>query len=224
MTQEEGASVDISGRNVEEAIDKGLAQLGVGRDQVQVEVLREPSRGFFGLGAAEALVRLTILKPLPPEEELPPAEAGPEALAREVLEGLLERMGLTAQVEVLRLEGQPAILNIKGEDLGILIGRRGQTIRSLELLTRLVVSRKLRRRVRFSVDVERYRLSREEKLRQLARRMAERALRTRRSVSLEPMPAYERRIIHMALGDYRGVTTQSIGEGEERRVVIVPRP
>lgn len=224
MTPEESASVDISGRSVEEAIDKGLAQLGVGRDQVQVEVLREPSRGFFGLGATEALVRLTTLKPRLPEEKLPPAEPESEALARQVLEGLLERMGVSAQVEVLHLEGRPIMLNIKGEDLGILIGRRGQTIRSLELLTRLMVSRKLRRRVRFSVDVERYRLSREEKLKRLAHRMAERALRTQRSVSLEPMPAYERRIIHLALGDFQGVTTQSIGEGEERRVVIVPQP
>ena len=224
MAREESVSVDISARTIEQAIDKGLTQLGVEKAEVQVEVLRKPGRGFFGLGASEALVRLTLLRPRPAVEELPPARPEAVVMAQQILQSLLERMDVSAQVETFHLEGRPVILNISGQNLGILIGRRGQTIRSLEFLTRLMVSRKLRRRVRFSVDVERYRLRREENLKSLARRMADRAVRSRRSVSLEPMPAYERRIIHIALRDYEGVRTQSIGEGEKRKVMIVPQP
>jgi spoIIIJ-associated protein len=120
-------------------------------------------------------------------------------------------------------EEPPVVLNITGEDLGILIGRRGETLRALQYLVRLMVSHRLKHWTNLVVDVESYLIRRRQSLESLANRMAEQAVRTGRIQALEPMPAYERRLVHIALRKNPKVTTQSIGEGERRKVTVVPK-
>lgn len=249
-------SIEIRGRTVEEAINKGLQELGVARDQVDVELLNEGSRGLFGLGGTEAVVRLTVkevesLPPPPPTapaaavpshapapvvetsasvepapvaqpvEEKDPAEVGRQALSR-----LLSGMGIRSEVVIRPAEGNEGpefVLDIVGADLGILIGRRGETLRDLEYITRLIVSQNVQHTVRFAVDVEGYRSRRERVLRELARRMADRVRQNRQPITLEAMPPHERRIVHLSLRDHPTVRTQSIGEGDHRRVMILPK-
>ncbi len=202
---------------------QGLARLAVSRDEVEIEVLDEGRRGILGLMASEARVRLT-LKALP--EAIAPALdlAGRVAgVGMEVLEELIARMDLDAAVSQREVEDpSTVILDVKGEDLGRLIGRRGQALEALEYITRLIVSRRLQRRVFLSVDVQEYRLRHEQRLRQLALRMAHQAVRERRPVTLQPMSARDRRIVHLELQGNPQATTESIGEGEQRRVMILP--
>jgi spoIIIJ-associated protein len=144
------------------------------------------------------------------------------------LQELLAKMQIAAQVTVYRAqmtEGEeaPWVLQIRGRDLGMLIGRRGETLTALQYITRLIASRELQRRINIVLDVEGYKSRREEMLRRLAKRMADQAVQTGRTVVLEPMPPYERRIVHLALRDHPEVTTESIGEGDHRKVTIIPR-
>jgi len=118
-------------------------------------------------------------------------------------------------------EGLPLVLDVRGDDLGVLIGRRGETLGALQYLTRLIISNKAGRSVNLIVDVEGYKARRAQQLRQLALRMAERVATTRKPVALEPMPASERRIIHLALRDHPVVTTESVGRDEARKVTII---
>jgi len=212
---EERRSVEVGGKDIEEAITTGLSLLGVERGQVEIEVLSRGSRGILGLGAAEARVRLTVIRP-----PAPPAEA---QIAQEVLESLLVKMGLEATVERQQGDGFSIALDIRGRDLGILIGRRGQTLQALEYITRLIVNRKFQRRVFLTVDVGGYKARRESTLRNLAERMATRVSQTQQPITLEPMPAYERRIVHLALRERSDVTTESVGDDENRKVVILPK-
>jgi spoIIIJ-associated protein len=152
------------------------------------------------------------------------------AVAAELLQGMLDRMDVRATVQVVAYrgvldEGQdaPLVLNIAGEDLGILIGRRAETLVALQYLTRLMVNHRVHRWVNLEVDVEGYKARREEQLVRLAERMAERAASTGRAVALEAMPPRERRIVHITLRNHPQVTTQSVGEGDQRKVTIVPR-
>ncbi len=145
------------------------------------------------------------------------------------LEELLAKMHIDAQVTVHRAQPAedteaetPWILQIEGHDLGVLIGRRGETLASLQYITRLIASRDLQRRANIVVDVEGYKTRREKMLRKLALRMADQAIQIGRMVTLEPMPPYERRIIHLALRDHPQVTTESVGEGDRRKVTIIP--
>ncbi len=143
------------------------------------------------------------------------------------LEELLAKMEITARVAVYRAqpsggEETPWVLQIQGTDLGVLIGRRGETLAALQYITRLIASRDLQRRANIVIDVEGYKARREKQLRRLAKRMADQALQIGRTVTLEPMSPYERRIIHLALRDHPQVTTQSVGEGEHRKVTIIP--
>ena len=158
-----------------------------------------------------------------------PAEL--ESVACEVVSTLLDKMGILSAVEVVdhgaelsqdQQEVSPLSLNVVGDDLGGLIGRRGETLRDLQFMVRLIVSRKIGVWPNVVIDVEGYKSRREETLRSLAARMAEQARRTSRIVVLEPMPAHERRIIHLALRDVPGVHTESTGEGEHRKVQIFP--
>jgi spoIIIJ-associated protein len=143
----------------------------------------------------------------------------------------LTRMGLTATVETRighdlieeETETPPVVFNIQGEDLGILIGRRGETLRALQYLVRLMVSHQIKRWSNLVVDVEDYRVRRRRALRSLAQRMAERVAYTGQTRALEPMPAHERRIVHMCLRDHPHVRTHSVGEGERRKVTIIPK-
>jgi spoIIIJ-associated protein len=220
-------SIEVSAPTVEEAMAKGLAELGKAEDQVEIEVLDPGSRGLLGIGAKDALVRLSFVEP---EEEAPPLEQSVEQIARDTLQELLTKMGVKAQV-FIRPEGEvpqdedapPFILDVTGDDLGVLIGRRGQTLQDLQYITRLIVSREVQRWVNLVVDVEKYKARREKALRQLARRMAEQVSFDLQPMALEPMPPNERRIIHLALRDHPIVTTKSIGKEEQRRVTIVPK-
>jgi spoIIIJ-associated protein len=211
---------EFSGKTVEEAIEKGLAELGAPREGVNVEIVREPSRGILGLGGEDAVVRLTRV------ETARAPQSGTDASrdAQEILTGLLTRMGIRSRVEILpaaESEGPDAFaLNIVGDDLGILIGRRGETLRDLEYIVRLMLAPK-HKAAKVVVDVEGYRVRRERVLRELAKRMAERVEASRQPITLEAMPAYERRIVHLTLRDHPAVTTNSIGEDEHRRVMII---
>ncbi|MFQ5812520.1 MAG: RNA-binding cell elongation regulator Jag/EloR [Anaerolineae bacterium] len=221
----EAKSIEISAPTVEEAIAKGLADLGKTEDEVEIEVLDSGSRGLLGIGAKDALVRLSFVEP---EEEAPPPEEGVEQIGRETLQELLAKIGVKAGVSIRPEEevpqdedAPPFILDVAGDDLGVLIGRRGQTLQALQYITRLIVSREVQRWVNLVVDVEKYKLRREKSLRQLAQRMAERVAFGGQPVALEPMPPNERRIIHLTLRDHPIVTTKSIGKGDQRKVTIV---
>jgi len=146
------------------------------------------------------------------------------------LTGLLQRMSLRAEVEIVEQSDAEAeegervpVLNIVGDDLGILIGRQNEVLSALELITRLMVNQHSRARSDFAIDVNGYRARRAESLRKLGLRMADQAVQTGRTVALEPMPPSERRIIHLALRDHSVVVTQSVGEGDRRKVTIIPR-
>jgi spoIIIJ-associated protein len=249
----EKASVEISAKTAEEAIERGLTELGLTREQVEIAVINPGRSGVLGFGAENAQVRVTALSlaespPAPQPASVEPLEEegaaeypAPESvesvatgdmaeLAASILRGLIERMGIRAQVTVrtgddLVEEGEepPLTLDIVGDDLGILIGRQGETLRALQYMTRLMLSRKLERWEPVVVDVESYRVRRRRSLHQLALRMAERVAASRQRVVLEAMPAHERRIVHIALRDHPAVTTKSIGEGEHRKVTIIPK-
>jgi spoIIIJ-associated protein len=151
------------------------------------------------------------------------AEAGAAAL-----EELLEKMQILAEVHSYRAKPEegddrtPWVLEIRGRDLGVLIGRRGETLSAIQYITRLIASRDLQRRVNIVIDVEGYKARRAEQLRKLADRMADQAIHAHRTMKLEPMSPYERRIIHVALRQRDDVSTQSVGEGDRRRVTIIP--
>lgn len=272
--QNEGKGLDVSAKSVEEAVEEGLAQLGLSRDQVDIEIIKEGKRGVFGLGSEEAQVRLTP-KAQGPEESLQEADtplpestvdtaaAQPAApitdttsapaqsserdrsaaetpdseqeedvaqLAKGFLSDLLRLMGVEAEI-VIREDSdlvedddrQIPVLDITGKDLGILIGRRSETLRALQYMVRLMVSKQMRSWQPIIVDVESYRVRRRRSLRQMAETMAERAVTTRKKVVLEAMPAYERRIVHITLKDHPKVLTKSVGSDDNRKVTIIPK-
>jgi spoIIIJ-associated protein len=244
MSEAEQA-IETTGADIEAAIADGLARLGVDQDAVEVEVLDEGSRGLFGLGGREACVRLTR-KPCPTpsvsvgpvelslEDEEPAVPASVDSseaeAARGVLVELLALLGIEkAQVDARRAEPAtdeeepPLMLNVHGAGTDVLIGRRGQTLAALQYVTRLIIGREVAGRVHLIVDVDGFKARREQSLRRLAQRLAEQAVRTDRTVVLEPMPPHERRYVHLALRDHPHVTTQSVGEGDRRKVTIVPR-
>ena len=213
-------AVEATGKNVDEAVENGLAELGLERHEVSVEVLSEGRAGLFGIGGEAARVRLSPVSLETPEGE-------DVAYARETLEQLLGLMRLEARVTVRAAETpgdgaglSKAVLDVHGDDLGILIGRKGSTLASLQYLVNLIVHRRFKESAPFHLDVEEYRRRREEALRALAFRMAKRVRDTGRSVTLEPMPANERRIVHLALAQDPTVGTASVGEGESRKVAI----
>ncbi|AFV04003.1 RNA-binding protein Jag [Dehalobacter sp. UNSWDHB] len=199
---------DKTAKTVEEAIELGLAELGVSRDQVTVQVLEEPGKkGILGLfGSKMARVRINF-------------EDDPGALACEFLKGLTKAMSVNADFEVFNRDEQVKI-NITGLDLGILIGRRGDTLESIQFLTNLAVAKKLSNKTRIVIDVEGYRKRREETLIVLAKRLAEKVKKSGNRIVLEPMSPQERRIIHTALQNELKVTTFSEGEEPHRRVVV----
>lgn len=253
-------SADYTGKTVEEALKRASSELGLTRDELDYEVIKETTRTVFGLvKTGEAVVRVwlpvsavdadleqaeaescdvfTEASAQPGAEVEEPATTmlgnppNLEQVAQEIVSELLDKMGLLAAVEVSDRGGQvnddgevtPLVLNIVGDELGMLIGRRGETLRDLQFLVRLMVSRKIGAWPNLMLDVEGYKSRREEALKSLAARMAVQVKRTGNGVTLEPMPAHERRIIHLALRDDPDVYTESTGEGEERKVQILPR-
>lgn len=233
---EEG--IEVVARTIDEAVRKGLEVLELPRDQVDIQIVADGARTVLGFRAGSVRVRLVPKQPAPEPgeagegEEAPPPSPEAAATAREteahaariLLDGLLRRMGVRARVDADFGEddSEPIRLNVTGKGLGMLIGRRGDTLAAIQFLTRLMVSHQLERWVNLVVDIDGYRQKREETLKRLAVRMAEQAMETGRVQELEPMPASERRIVHLALRDFGGVTTESAGEGENRRVTIIP--
>jgi spoIIIJ-associated protein len=219
--------IEVAGSTKEEAIENGLAQLGLTINDVIIEILDEGSRGMLGMGSRDARVRLVPLHaPRPPRAE--PGSEDEVSVARDVLEELLNRMAIHASIQAHVAESEapeepsPWVLDIQGGDLGVLIGRRGETLNALQYITRLITSRELQQRSDVVVDVQGYKTRREDTLRKLAHRMADEARRRGRTMMLEPMSPYERRIIHIALREDETVTTESVGEGDRRRVTIIP--
>ena len=296
-------SIEASGKSVDEAILQALSRLGKRRDEVDVTVLQEPSRGAFGIGSKDARIRVTaraanvgaVITPemadaiLGPDETFPEEELyvedeegefgdedeefmdedekegefdeeeepapflssptiSPELASElglgdvsvtegemqevetptredveitvDVLQHILRYMNIPATVQVRSTN--PLTLNIHGihENLGLLIGRRGETLAALQLLVSLIVGHRTKHRMRIIIDAENYRQRREENLRSLALRVAQQVRNYRRSIALEAMPPHERRIVHIALSESKDISTESIGEGDARRVVI----
>lgn len=218
--------IQTSAPSVEEAVEAALAELGVSEQEVEVNVVQEPRSGFLGMGGQDAvvLVRVRSRGAELSEDEL---EEQGEAAA-EFVEGMLGRMGITAEV-ASGLEDGTMYVDILGagpddEDMGLLIGRRGQTLEAIQELTRVVVGRRLGTRCRVVVDVEDYRKRQRARLVSRAREIAKRVARTGREEALEPMNAYERKVVHDAVGKIGGVESASRGEEPERQVVIRPRP
>jgi spoIIIJ-associated protein len=219
--------LEISDKSVEEAIPPALKILGVSREEVNITVLKEGKRDIFGRGAEEAKIRV---EPMAKEDSDITKDSDITEVAKSVLETLITKLGVVAsvvpQVKPVadREEAATSIdLDIKGDDLGILIGRRGQTLACLQYLVRLIVGYQTEAWVPIIIDVEGYKQRRYEALQALAWRLAEQVKARKMPFTLEPMLAYERRIIHLALADHADVTTESIGEGEARRVVIQPK-
>ena len=279
--------IDVSGKTVEEALAKALAQLNMDRDDVSVRVLERAKSGFLGLGASPAVIRVTYgeemeeaptepvrpepiaeprpaapraerpqrserpakqEKPRPPKSEKPKAEPKPEAkedlpeierpasltpapLGEEVddakaqaikqfLTGLLRQMEAEAEIRIYQPEKGRYKVILEGQCLGALIGRRGETLDAIQQLTSYAVNRSGSGRVRVQLDAENYREKREQSLQHLARKVAAKVTKYRRSVTLEPMNAYERHVIHTALQEVPGVTTYSTGTEPNRRVIV----
>ena len=223
--------LEISAKTVEEAIQIALTQLNASRDEVKVDVVSEGKPGLLGIGAEEAIIIVEMLTPRPePEESETESEEDIAGIAESILERLLELMELEATIQRQTFQTtngeeqvtSPLAFNVMGDDLGILIGRRGQTLATLQYMLRLMVSHQTKVWTPIVIDVEGYKQRRSEALQALAVRMAEQVRTRGTPFTLEPMPAYERRIIHLALADHPNVTTQSIGEGDLRKVVIQP--
>ena len=218
-------NLEISAKTVEEAIKIALEQLGVSREEVNVVVLSEGKSGILGLGAEEARIRVEPLKTMSEQE------SDIAAIAREVLEKLLGLLEVEASiVSDTRhvVDGEigvmaPITFNIKGDDLGILIGRRGQTLAGLQYIVRIIVGHQTKSWLPIVIDIDGYKQRRQEALHTLAQHIAEQVAAKGTPFTLEPMPAYERRIIHLTLRDHPSVTTESIGAGESRKVVVQPK-
>ncbi len=223
--------LEVSGKTVDEAIAKALKQLGVEREDINITILSEgKSGGLFGLGSEDALISVEVLDSASVAETSEPNAEAVVAIARETLEQLLKLMGVEGTVvpgtypdESGEPNSAPIAFNIEGEDLGILIGRRGQTLSSLQYILRLIVGHKTNTWIPIVIDAEAYKQRRYEAIQALAHRMAENVKTKGAPFTLEPMPAYERRIVHMALANHSAVYTESIGEGESRKVVIKPK-
>lgn len=228
-------SVEKTGKTVDEAIEAAIVELGVSREQIEYDVLEEPSKGLFGfLGGKLARVRVAVMEASKPAarvaaKEKPPqavpsdkAQADSVAAARAFLQSVFAAMKLDVKIEKMTSIDQ-ITLNLRGEDLGVLIGKHGQTLDALQYLTNLAVHRDSEERVRIIIDVEDYRKRREETLTRLAHRLADRVRLRGEKVVLEPMSPHERKIIHTTLQDDLKVTTFSEGEEPFRKVIIAPK-
>jgi spoIIIJ-associated protein len=282
--------IDVTGPTLQDAIEQGLSELGLTRNDVIIEIIEEGGSTLAD-GTSEAVVRLTPLRrpaPPPPTPPAPPPaqeepvepvaedeedydtdvfyddeadgdeeyesfDAGDDsfeededfdeddlqyitddggdevsATAREALGELLDLMQVDADIFMRRAQADsadeepPWVLDVRGRDLGVLIGRHGETLNALQFITRLVCSRQLQRRANIVIDVEGYKSRRESTLRRMARQKAEQATRLGRTITLDPMPPNERRIIHITLRDDQSVETESVGMGDQRRITIIP--
>lgn len=200
--------IEITGKTVEDAIKGGLRELGLDKEKVDIEVIQQGSKGIFGLGSKPARVKLTVKNDC-------------ETVAKVFLRDILEKMNIKSEIYV-KDEGETLRVNLVGPDMGILIGYRGETLDSLQYLLSLVVNKGNQDNdyKKVILDTENYRKKREETLIRLANKLAYKASRYNKSVTLEPMNPYERRIIHSALQNHPDVITHSEGDEPFRKVVI----
>lgn len=232
-------TLEKSARTEDAAIAAALEELGMDRDDVSVEIIERAKSGFLGIGASPAVVRVSYecpdedVKPAvgkktaestaapAAEKAAPVVDEDPEyAAVHTFLTGLLERMGVKAELEFSRRENGGINVNLSGGNMGVIIGRRGETLDAIQHLTNYVVNKDSDKRMHVSIDAEAYRSKREKSLTKLAEKMAEKAIKYKRSMALEPMNSYERHVIHTALQNYPGVTTSSTGVEPNRRVVV----
>lgn len=230
--------LEKSGRTEDDAIAAALSELGMDRDDVSVEIVERAKSGFLGFGASPAIVRVSYEAEdeIIPQPQTQPstAKAAPKPAAktagadenadyaaiRSFLTGLLERMGVSAEMEISPRENGGVNVNLSGSGMGAIIGRRGETLDAIQHLTNYAVNRGSETHLHISVDAECYRSKREDSLTHLAEKMAEKAIKYKRSMALEPMNSYERHVIHTALQNYEGVSTSSTGVEPNRRVVV----
>lgn len=243
-------SIEVSAKTIDAAIEKGLAELGLEREEVTVEVIDNPKSGFFGIGAVPAKILMTVLadeEPAPAKKEVkapkkeekkaaPKKEEKKEVPAKkeekasikgekssdaeEFLSKVISFICEDAHVEEKVGEDGSVTYEIVGEHLGGLIGRRGETLDALQHLVNLAVNRKGEGKTRIMLDAENYRAKRSESLEKFAQRAAASVLKYKRNKALEPMNAYERHIVHVALQDMENISTSSVGNEPNRRVII----
>ena len=196
-------------KTVDGAVNQALAELGTSKDEVDIEIIEE-TKGLFGiLGSKEVKVRVTLRE----REEV--------TRAKEFIKNVTEKLGMNIEQEASYNEEDKLLkIELKGEGLGLLIGRRGETLDSIQYLTNIFVSKKSDDYVKVTIDAENYRARREEALVSLAKRTASKAVKYRKNMIIEPKNPYERRIIHEALQDYPEVTTYSVGEDPNRKVIV----
>ncbi|MBU0599991.1 protein jag [bacterium] len=205
-------TLEQEGRTTEEAIEEALKKLGITREEAKIEILDEGSRGLFGLvGSKPAKIRVIV-------------DRKTSKVAVELVSKILELMKIEAKIEV-KDEKEAILINIETSDSKIIIGKRGQTLNSLQYLVNLLINKDKKDQLwgKIIIDTEDYRKRREDTLRNLAYRLANKVDKTKRDLSLEPMNVEDRRTIHAALQDHRFVATESIGEGINRRVIITPK-
>lgn len=211
-------SLEKTGKTIEEAIEAALTELSVTRDEVDIEILETPSKGLFGLiGGKPARVRLQV-KQLPPVNKKE-SEINPLDTAKMFLNNIFAVMKMDVAIEATIVEDHN-VLNLRGDDLGVLIGKHGQTLDALQYLTNLTANKDTENRIRIILDVEDYRKRREDTLSQLALRLADKVKRRGDKVALEPMSSHERKIIHSALQNDNRIVTYSEGDEPFRKVVI----
>lgn len=199
-------TIEKSAKTVDDAVALALEELGAAKEEVEIEVIEEGSKGFLGLGSKDAVVKVTY-------------SPNTEKRAKEFLERVFEITKEDVQVDT-QIEGDVLRVTLSGPDMGIVIGKRGETLDALQHLTSLAVNKGDKSFLKISLDAENYREKRNVALESLAQKLAAKAMRTGRNQTLEPMNAYERRIIHSALQDHETVTTYSVGQGVNRKVVI----
>lgn len=202
--------VTKSGRTVEEALDAALSELQTTKDHVDYEILEEAKKGFLGFGSKPAVIQVKVKKD--PLEE-----------ARSFLHDVTENMGVHVEIE-MHQDNDNVTFQLSSEKVAILIGKRGSTLNALQYLTNLAANRQTEKHIHVVLDAENYRDRRKETLEHLAKRLSEKARKIGKKVSLDPMPSMERKIIHIALKDEKGVATYSEGTDPSRRVIIVPAP
>jgi spoIIIJ-associated protein len=239
-------TLEIIAPTIDEAIEEGLAQLGLAREDVEINVLDKGSTGLFGLRSRQVRIQIIVVSDSQENHNLMPESTrnadtpdNANALvmnheqiietARSTVSDLLEKMNVESTLDVYIGDTYgsdnrtPVNIDISGDDLSILIGHRGETLNALQYIARLILGKELEHAVPLNIDVDGYRKRREVQIRQLARRMADQVNETQRSLSLEPMPANERRLAHLELQDDQTIYTESTGSGRYRKVVIYPQ-
>lgn len=200
-------TTETEAETTEAAVEAALEELGVERDQVAIEILEEPNKGLLGLRKARARVKVTVVDI--------------EDVAKAVVEGLLDKMGAEAKVTIHR-EGEELWLTISGNSLAWLIGHHGYTLDALQVLAQSMISRQMKSPARVVLDIEDYRARRKKEIQSLAERTIGAALARNEAISLRPMNAFERKIVHLVAAEYEGVSSMSAGVDPNRFVIITP--